>query len=305
MNALILFVLAVLLAPLYAGIIQKVKAFFGGRQGAPLLINYYTISKLLKKGSVYSKSTTFIFKVSPVITLGSALFALSFFPIGGEQPLFSFQGDVILIFYILGLARFFMILAALDTVSPFEGMGTSREAYFSIFAEMTLFMTLILFYLVSGELSLAGYFSKTQSMLLWQKIGAPLLLIFNAMYILMLSENSRVPVDDPTTHLELTMIHEVMILDHSGPDLALIEFGGQLKLLFYVCFIASIVFPFQLGDPVLDQAGFFIVVGLVYVSVGITESVMARLKMSKVPKFLLTSFALAFFATIVILEYTP
>ncbi|MBU2644225.1 NADH-quinone oxidoreductase subunit H [bacterium] len=305
MNSLILFVCAIILAPLYTATIQKVKAFVGGRQGAPLLINYYTLIKLLRKGSVYSSSTTLLFKISPVITLAAALSALSFFPIGGAPPLFSFQGDVILVFYILGLSRFFTILAGLDTASPFQGMGTSREAYFSIFAELTLFMILILFYLVSGKLSLSGYFGKTQSILLWQAMGPPLLLVISSIYILLLSENARVPVDDPTTHLELTMIHEVMILDHSGPDLAFIELGAQLKLLFYACLIACLVFPFRLGRPWMDQIGFFIILSLVYLVVGVTESVMARFKMPKVPKFLLTSFALAFFATIVILEYTP
>ncbi|MBU2515121.1 NADH-quinone oxidoreductase subunit H [bacterium] len=305
MNPLILLILVILLGPLYAGIIKKVKAFFGGRQGPPLFINYYTIIKLLKKGSVYSNSTTFIFKVSPVITLGTALLALSFFPLGGEQPMFSFQGDVILVFYMMGLARFFMILAGLDTASPFQGMGTAREAYFSVFAELTLFMVFILLYLVSGELTLVGYLKKTQSLMLWQTIGPPFLLVIFAVYMILLSENSRVPIDDPTTHLELTMIHEVMILDHSGPDLAFIELGAQLKLMFYACFVTCFLFPFQLGHWLVDLIVFFLVLGAVYFVIGVTESVMARFKMPKVPKYLLTSFALVVFAVIVVLEYTP
>lgn len=302
MNALILWVSALVLAPFYAGLIQKVKAFFGGRQGAPLLINYYTLFKLLKKGSVYSLSTSFLFRLSPLITLGAALFALLLFPMGGMPALVSFQGDVILLFYLFGLARFCTILAGLDTASPFQGMGTAREAYFAVFIELALFMILILFYRLSGNLSLSGILNKSGCIDIWRVGGPPLILVIFAIYIILLTENARVPVDDPATHLELTMIHEVMVLDHSGPDLAFIEFAAHLKLIFYAAFLVCLLFPFRVAHPFLDMLIFWGVLGLVYIVVGVTESVMARFKLPNVPKFLLTAFALVFFAMVVILE---
>ncbi|MEX1325975.1 MAG: NADH-quinone oxidoreductase subunit H, partial [Desulfobacterales bacterium] len=162
MKSIIFLILAMLLAPLYSAWILKVKAFFGGRKGSPLLINYYTLIKLFQKGSVYSTSTTLIFKLGPMVSLCAATVVLMFLPIAGQPPLFSFNGDVILLLYLLGLGRFFTIAAAMDTASPFEGMGAAREAYFPIICEATLFMILILFYTLTGELSLAAYFADGQ-----------------------------------------------------------------------------------------------------------------------------------------------
>ncbi len=303
MNSVILIILAMVLAPLYSAIILKVKAFFGGKKGPPLLINYYTLIKLLKKGSVYSTSTTVIFKMGPMISLCAAATVLMFLPIAGQQPLFSFKGDVILLLYLLGLGRFFTIAAAMDTASPFEGMGAAREAYFPIICEATLFMILILFYTLTGNLQLSAYFAGEQPYGLWQTAGSPLLFVAIAFFIVLLTENSRVPVDDPATHLELTMIHEVMVLDHSGPDLAFIELGSFFKLFFYSTFVTRLICPFPMGHPATDTVLFFAFMAVVYVAVGVTESVMARFRMDKVPQFVLTSFALAFFATVITLEF--
>src|SRR5210317_1342621 len=251
-KSIIILILAMILAPLYSAWILKVKAFFGGRKGSPLLINYYTLIKLFQKGSVYSTSTTLIFKLGPMVSLCAATVVLTFLPVAGQPPLFSFKGDVILLLYLLGLGRFFTIAAAMDTASPFEGMGAAREAFFPIICEATLFMSLILFYTLSGELSLAAYFAGGQPFGLWQTAGPPLLFVALAFFVVLLTESSRVPVDDPATHLELTMIHEVMILDHSGPDLALIEMGAWFKLLFYSAFLTRLIFPFELGHPAFN-----------------------------------------------------
>ncbi len=163
-------------------------------------------------------------------------------------------------------------------------------------------MIMILFYLLTGELNLAENFAGNQPMVLWQTVGSTLLFVVASLFIVLLTENSRVPVDDPATHLELTMIHEVMILDHSGPDLAFIELAASLKLFFYTALITLLVCPFRFDQPVLDALLFFAVLTLVYVVVGITESVMARFRMDKVPMFGLVSFALAFFAAVVSLQ---
>ena len=302
MYSALLLLLALFLAPLFSGLLYKIKGFFGGRKGSPLLINYYTLFKLLKKGSVYSTSTTYLFKLGPMVTLACVTVVILFLPVAGQAAIFSFDGDIVVLLYLLGLARFFTIAAAMDTASPFEGMGAAREAYFPIFCEAALFMILILFYLLTGELSLAGHFGGSQPMVLWQTVGPTLLFVVASLFIVLLSENSRVPVDDPASHLELTMIHEVMILDHSGPALAFIELGASLKLFFYSALITLLVCPFRLDQPVLNALLFFGVLTLIYVAVGVTESIMARFRMDKVPMVGLTSFALAFFAAVVSLQ---
>lgn len=303
MQSILFLILGMLLAPLYSALILKVKAFFGGKKGPPLLINYYTLIKLLKKGSVYSASTTLIFKLGPIVSLCTVIVALLFLPVAGRPAIFSFNGDVIFLLYLLGLGRFFTIAAAMDTASPFEGMGAAREAYFPIICEVTLFMMLVLFYILTGELNLAAYFSGPQPMGLWQTAGSSLIFVVIALFIVLLTENARVPVDDPATHLELTMVHEVMILDHSGPDLALIELGAFFKLFFYSTFVARLLCPVSLGSPAAAAAVFFGVLAVVYAAVGITESIMARYRMDKVPQFVLTSFALVAFATVITLEF--
>ncbi|GAB6096540.1 NADH-quinone oxidoreductase subunit H [Desulfatiferula olefinivorans] len=300
---LILYGLALLAAPFFSAVILKVKAFFGGKKGPPLLINYYTLIKLCRKGAVYSTSTTLMFKLGPMVSLCAALTVMLFLPIGGYPSILSFNGDVIFIFYLLGLGRFFTIAAALDTASPFEGMGAAREAYFPIICEATMFMILVLLYKLTQDLQLNAYFAGSRPGGLWQVAGSPMLFVTIALFIILLTENSRVPVDDPATHLELTMIHEVMVLDHSGPDLALIELGSFLKLFFYSSLVARLVFPFEPGHFLVDIGQFALALISVYVVVGVVESVMARYRMDKVPKFVLTSFVLAFFATIITLEF--
>ncbi len=302
-ESILLWLTAILIAPFFSALILKVKAFFGGKKGPPLLINYYTLIKLFKKGSVYSNSTTLVFKLGPIVSCCTAITVLLFLPIAGFDPVFSFKGDVILVLYLLGLGRFFTIAAAMDTASPFEGMGAAREAYFPIICEAAMFMILIFFYRLTGMIQLSACFAGAGSAGLWNAAGAPLLFIVIAFFIILLTENSRVPVDDPATHLELTMIHEVMVLDHSGPDFALIELGSFCKLFFYSTIIARLAFPFETGIAGLDLVMFAIVLGVVYMTVGVTESVIARYRMDKVPQFVLTSFALAFFATIITMEF--
>ncbi|WP_136809918.1 respiratory chain complex I subunit 1 family protein [Desulfosediminicola flagellatus] len=298
METYISLAIAILAAPLFPGIILKVKAFFAGKQGPPLLIKYYTLAKLLRKGSVYSTSTSFVFKMGPIVSFASALIVLFFFPIAGTTPLLSFHGDVIVLFYLMGMGRFFTVVAALDTASPFEGMGAAREVFFSCLAEITIFTVLILFYRLTGSLSFGEYFTGENTLSLLGASGSLLFFVIVSMFMVLLTENSRVPVDDPATHLELTMIHEVMILDHSGPDLALIELGSFYKLFFYSAFISHLIYPISTSSGLVGGLIFYAVMVCVYAAIGCTESIMARFKMNLVPKFILTSFALVFFAAI-------
>lgn len=302
MESALAFALALLLAPLFPGILLKVKAIFAGKQGPPLLIKYWTLGKLLRKGAVYSSASSFVFRLGPLVACTVAGLALLFFPLAGFAPLLAFEGDLIVLFYCFGLGRFCTIAAALDTGSPFEGMGAAREALFGTLAEAAIFAVLILFFRMNGSLSLASAFTGAQPITIAGPQGALLLLVVVAVFMLLLAENSRVPVDDPATHLELTMIHEVMILDHSGPDLALIEYGAMLKLYFYAALVTCLLSPLHSGGPVVQILVFHGLLALVYVAVGITESITARLKMNMVPKYILTSLTLAFFAIILTLE---
>ena len=301
-ESILLWILVILVSPFYAAVIGKVKAFFGGKKGPPLFIHYYTLIKLFQKGSVYSVSTTFVFRMGPMISLSAILTALLFMPIAGRMPVLSFNGDVIFILYLLGLGRFFTIAAAMDTASPFEGMGAAREAFFPIFCEAAMFMILLLFVQLTGELRLAAYLTDSQPAGLWYAAGAPMLFAVVSLFIILLAENSRVPVDDPATHLELTMIHEVMVLDHSGPDLGLIELGAFIKLFFFSAFAARLICPVDTGNLLLNIGLFALALLGVYGTTGIVESIMARYRMDFVPRFLLVSFSLAFFAFVITLE---
>ncbi|NOX26341.1 MAG: hydrogenase, partial [Deltaproteobacteria bacterium] len=189
-----------------------------------------------------------------------------------------------------------IISAALDTASPFEGMGAAREALFGALAEVTVFVVLILFERLQGGVSLASYLGIHTKAGLWGTAGAAAIMVIIALFMVLLTENARVPVDDPTTHLELTMIHEVMVLDHSGPELALIEAASWLKLFFYSAFIADLFCP--LGGTPQDFLFFALSIISIYILIGFIESITARYKLNMVPKFILISFALAFFALI-------
>ena len=232
---------ALALAPLLTGIINRTKAFVAGRQGQPLLQAYYDLAKLLRKGAVYSRTTSWVFRAGPVVGLASALTALAVIPLGGAPAPLHFTCDLIFMAYLLGVMRFFTVAAALDTGSAFEGMGASREVQFSVLAEPALLLSLAAMSQVSRasgstpllgnleHLSLSGMYSGL-SLSVWMHGGAALLLIAGALLVVLLTESCRIPVDDPNTHLELTMIHEVMVLDHSGPDFAMILYGAALKL---------------------------------------------------------------------------
>ena len=288
---------ALLLAPLLPGVINRVKAFFAGRRGQPLLQLYYDLAKLLRKTPVYSRTTTWVFKAGPAIGLAALAAALLVMPFAGRPSALSFDGDFVYLIYLLGLARFCAVLAALDTGSAFEGMGASREMQFAVFSEPGFFLGLAALAAVTGQRSLGGMFGVLTGDS-W-RVAAPVLALLTAsFFIALLAENSRVPADDPNTHLELTMIHEAMILDHSGPDLAYILYGAALKLWLFGSLIASMVLPSHSGAWAYDLAMFLLVMLGVAAAVGVTESVMARLRLTKVPYMLITAFAFSALALI-------
>jgi len=296
---LIFFIASLLAAPLLLGLIVRVKSFFAGRKGQPLLQPYYDLQRLWRKGAVYSKSTSPIFYLAPMISLAAILAALALLPLPGYGALFSFSGDLILFAYLFGLVRFVTILAALDTASSFEGMGASREAHFAIFAEVAFFITLATLARFTGSLSLSTIF-ENQLVQINYAYSPALALLVVSLFVVMLAENCRIPVDDPTTHLELTMIHEVMVLDHSGPDFAFILYGAALKLWIWATFIALVVissFPAPTWLQPLVALGVIVLIGVL---IGVVESTMARLRLTHVPQLLIGASVLSLLSFIIL-----
>jgi len=289
-----------LLSPFFLGVIAKVKAFFSGKVGPSILQPYFDLAKLFRKKCVYSGTATWIFRAAPVVILAVMLVLSLMVPFGRFKAPVQFSGDILLAVSLLALSRFFMILAALDTGSSFEGMGASREAFFSCLSELALFMNFITLALLTKSISLSQMIGADIPMS-WEGLEPAVFLVVASFFIVLLAENCRIPVDDPETHLELTMIHEVMILDHSGVDLAYMLYAAAMKLFIFSGILVSIIIPVRTGDPVMDMAIFLGGMTGLSVLVGIVESSMARLRLNRVRLLLLVSFALAFFGLIVTL----
>jgi formate hydrogenlyase subunit 4 len=291
--------LALALAPLMLGVINRTKALFAGRNGPPLLQTYFDLWKLLRKGAVYSRTTTWIFRAGPIVGVAAPAAVLLILPLGGERALVAFPGDIFLLAYLLAAVRFFIIAAALDTGSAFEGMGASREAQFSALAEPALLLGLAALGRLGGAWSLSDiYRDLTPGQ--WAVNGPALALVAAALAVVFLAENARIPVDDPNTHLELTMIHEVMVLDHGGPDFAFVLYGVSLKLWVLGVLVVGLVVPCRAPSPWLNLAA--AVAGLLALSVvvGVVESCMARLRLLRVPQLLTVAAVFAALAVILL-----
>jgi len=293
--------LALAMPPLLLGVIGKTKAAFAGRVGAPFLQPYFDISRLLRKGTVFSTTTTWIFRAGPLVTAATTAVAALLIPFGAHSSPISFNGDMILYAYLFALGRFFTMAAALDTGSSFEGMGSAREATYSCLAEPTLFFALITLSRLSSSYSLQGMLSNVSSGA-WLYAGPSLLLLIGGMFIVLLAENCRIPFDDPNTHLELTMVHEVMVLDHSGPGLAIIHYAAALKLFVMGAFFVQLALPFVTGNPLLDWVVFIVSMLLLAVVIGVVESVMARLRLVRIPQLLVAATILAAFSTLLVIR---
>jgi formate hydrogenlyase subunit 4 len=296
-------ILALVLAPLLRGIINRTKAWFAGRVGPPLLQPYYDIAKLLGKGAVYSHTTSFVFRAGPIVSLSGLLVAAALVPLGNCPAALAFPGDLVVFVYLLALGRFFTVAAALDTGSAFEGMGSSREVFFSTLAEPSLLLGLAA---VSRATTDGAAFTSLSEMFgqvsgyLWGGAGFILAFVAVSLFVVCLAENARIPVDDPNTHLELTMIHEVMVLDHGGPDLALINYASALKLWLTAALVVGIVVP-GTGLPFVDVVVSVAGLALLAVWIGVVESTFARLRLVRVPQLLVGAATLATLA--LILEY--
>jgi formate hydrogenlyase subunit 4 len=301
MGLLLNILLPLVLAPLLPGVINRTKAVVAGRKGQPFLQLYYDLAKLLRKGAVYSRTTSWVFRAGPMVGLAAVLTASLCVPLGGSPAPLNFAGDLILLAYLLGLARFFTVLAALDTGSAFEGMGASREMAFASLAEPAFLLGIAAMARLTHSLSLTGILGGL-SWGMWAASAPELAMVVAGVLIVFLAENARIPVDDPTTHLELTMIHEVMVLDHSGPDFAFIQYGSAVKMWILGALLVQTVLPAsgiapagRLAAAVAGMLGLAVVVGVV-------ESVMARLRMIRVPQLLVAACAFSVLALILALR---
>jgi formate hydrogenlyase subunit 4 len=294
--------LLLLAAPLLQGVIVKTKALFAGRSGAPLLQPYHDLARLLRKECVFSRTTTWVFLAGPVAGVAVPVLAALFMPFGGLPAPLSFTGDLLLFVYLFALARFFTVASALDTGSSFEGMGGAREVTFACLAEPTVLFCLIVLARLADGLSLNALLGPHLSSAWQGPAGLSLGLVVVCLMVVLLVENSRIPFDDPNTHLELTMIHEVMVLDHSGPPFALVLYGASLKLMVLGAPVVRLLLPVSTGswagDALLFLAGMLALAAVI----GVIESIMARLRLLRVPQVLVGTTLLAGFALVLVLR---
>ncbi len=302
MNPSGLFATAVslLLAPLFLGVINRTKAAFAGRTGQPLFQVYFDLAKVARKGAVYSRTTTWVFRLAPLASMAAAVSALLLLPQCGSPAVLSFPGDFVALIFVLATSRFLTVIAALDTGSSFEGMGASREVAFSALAEPVLLLCLAVVAREAGQSSLSGIVGNVTAAD-WQRAGPALVLVAVSILAILLAENARIPVDDPNTHLELTMIHEVMILDHGGPDLALLTYGAALKLWILGALLTGLLLP-RTASTLLGTLTFLAGMAALAVVIGIIESTIARLRLHRVPQFLVGAGAFAVMALALVMR---
>ncbi len=294
-------ILIIIIFPfLFTGIINKTKAFWGGRKGASVFQPYYDFIKLMKKGEVISSVTSWVFFFFPVISLSSVIFSGLLLPVIDHKAVISFEGSFILFAYILALGKFFSIIGALDTGSSFEGMGAARDAFFTSIPEPAFFILL-------GSISIFGEISSFENIFGLYHAGSELSLLIVVLtviilFIILLVENSRIPIDDPNTHLELTMIHEVMVLDNSGPSLALIQYTSAMKILILSSLIINFIIPYSPG-PLLHAA--YYAAGLISAAfiIGTVEMLTARFRIVRVPDFVFTIVGMSLMVMFIILLY--
>lgn len=283
-NTLLMIVVAIAIP----GVINRTRALLAGRKGLPFMQHVRNVRLLLRKGTVYSTTTTALFRIAPAVYLGAAIVALLFIPIADLYPLISFEGDVICFAYTLALARVAIILAAMDTGSSFEGMGAAREALYGALIEPALMIGFATLALFCGYTSFADIFEHEQSF----DLHLTIVMLLTAFLFVKITfvESGRVPVDDPRTHLELTMIHEVMCLDYSGIDMGMIHIAGWLKTACFSMIAANAItatccFHWWCAVPLA-----ILITGL---SVGVVESTQARNKLVRNTTFIVTISALA------------
>ncbi len=293
--------LALLLAPGLVGFVRWLKARLQNRRGAPLWLPYFELRKLFGKEVVMSNNASWLFRVAPYIIFASAVTVTFLIPLLGARLPFDNIGDLLVVVYLLLLGTFFLALAGLDPGTAFGGMGASREMTVAAIAEPTIALAIFGLALGAGSTNLGQIVSATLA-----NPGLALspgyLLAFAALFVVTLAETGRLPVDNPATHLELTMIHEAMILEYSGRYLALIEWAAWLKLFVFFTLLANLFVPWGLATTLTPAALVIALVTLIIklavlgVVVAVVETRIAKLRLFRVPELLGMSFVLALLA---------
>jgi formate hydrogenlyase subunit 4 len=291
------------LAPLLAGVIKQIKARLQSRLGPPLLQPYYDLAKRLRKDAVISEHASWIFRATPFIVFAAVAAAAVLVPVVTTALPLGFLGDIIALVYLFALARFFTALAGLEAGSAFGGMASSREMVVSSLAEPTMMLAVFSVALTSGSISLGPAIAHLAA----SGTGAITpthVLAFGALFVVFLAETGRIPIDNPDTHLELTMIHEGMLLEFSGRGLALMEWAAQAKQFLYLALLVNFFLPAGIAaglgwlDLAVAGATLAVKLGLLAVLVAVVESSVAKLRFFRVPELLGTSFVLALAALV-------
>lgn len=289
-------VMAILIAPLFTGIIAKMKARVQHRMGASVFQPYYDLLKLFKKDRVISSTASWIYNLAPCVYFITSLAAICALPLIHRLVGFSFYTDLLIIVYLLGAGRIFMALAALDTGSTFGGMGSSREMLVSALVEPALFITVITVSANSGiastNISAIYNFAAANTQMAFTPMN---ILLFAGMLMILIAETSRIPIDDPSTHLELTMVHEAMLLEYSGRQLAFIEWGSYIKQLIFMTFMANILMPvgFNAENILLSLGIYFLKVVIIIVLVGIVEIHTVKFRLYSISNFAVIAFIIS------------
>lgn len=297
------FVLLLASAPLARGIIARLKAILQRRRGASIFRPYYELWKMLHKEDMMPPSASWLFRLSPRMAFALTVTAAAFAPLLSGSGLLSFTGDFILLIYLLAFARFLLMLGALDPGSSFGGMGASREAMVSALAEAPLLLSLMAVAILAKSSSIAGIVTWTGGQNFFD-ISAVHVLALTALIFVVLAETGRMPVDNPTTHLELTMLHEAMVLEYSGPSLAFVEWAHALKLNLLIALMIAMFAPWGVAAgpgivALLMAAGAYVLkLCLALIAIAVLESVVAKLRMYVVPEFLGIASALAILAIV-------
>ncbi len=283
--------IALVMPILMVGLVNRTKSLWAGRKGPRLLQSGWDLLRLLGKRPVYSVVATPLFRAGAWVVLVASVLAAMIAPIMGNVAPLQFEYDFIVFAYTLGLARIFLMLSAMDVGSSFEGMGAAREASFTAFVEPALFLLIGAASVATGQTSFAGLMGHLHQAESFRWLVLPAVMV---LFILLQAEAARVPVDDPLTHLELTMVHEVMILDHSGPELAAMQYAASLKMTVYAGLIAALLNPFDPASaPIACLLASLLIMSAVAMAVGCVESLVARLRMRLVPRYLLLASLLA------------
>ncbi len=287
--------LILLLAPLLTGIIKKTKAFFQTRKGPNVFQPYFDLYKYMQKETVVSEHTSWVFRVTPMIYFSSMLVVAAIVPVVTTYSILGFTGDLILVVYLFALARFFLALAGIDAGSAFGGMGSSREMAVSAIAEPAFMLPLFTMAVAAGTTNLTGIVQSVVN-----GGGGVLtvahLMSFVALFVVAVAETGRIPVDNPDTHLELTMIHEGMMLEYSGKNLALLSFGVSIKQVLIFSLLVNIFFPwgiaatFSIGALMIGTLVFIIKLFVIGIIMAVIETSFAKSRLFKVPDLLLGSF---------------